>query len=361
MRIIDRYLISLFVRQLALILAILVGLYGLIEFIERVDNFIESGASLIHYLRYPLFKLPSMVTQSLPMALLLAAFATVGQLSRTQQITALRCGGVSFWQTTRPLFICGVLFSLMMMAGNSWLVPWSIREARYVLHTEVGGNSGRDEVTRDLYLRDGQRILSVAQSFPRRGEVQGLVLLDVDRHFKLYRRLEAVSGHYVADHRWRLQTVTERRFDPETHEVIAYTKQNELLVDLGHTPRELSDVWSEPAELTVPELLELGQRLQRQGHDPRRYLSELHFRVAQSLMPLVVILLGVPFALQRGRQATLGIGVALSLGVFVTYILLQAIGMALGTAGLLPLPLAAWSANLLLMLVGSWLFLTLDS
>jgi lipopolysaccharide export system permease protein len=78
-------------------------------------------------------------------------------------------------------------------------------------------------------------------------------------------------------------------------------------------------------------------------------------------MPLVVILLGVPFALQRGRQATLGLGVALSLAVFVIYILLQAIGMALGTAGLLPLPLAAWSANLLLLLVGSWLFLTLDS
>jgi len=78
-------------------------------------------------------------------------------------------------------------------------------------------------------------------------------------------------------------------------------------------------------------------------------------------MPLVVILLGVPFALQRGRQATLGIGVALSLGVFMTYILLQAIGTALGTAGLLPLPLAAWAANLLLLLVGGWLFLTLDS
>jgi len=361
MRIIDRYLISLFLRQLVLILAILVGLYGLIEFIERVDNFIESGASLIHYLRYPLFKLPLMATQALPMALLLAAFATVGQLSRTQQITALRSGGVSFWQTTRPLFVCGVLFCLIMLAGNGWLVPWSNREARYVLNTEVGGKQERGEVARDLYLRDGQRILSVAQSFPHRGEIQGLVVLDVDRHFNLERRLEAVSGHYEADHRWRLQNVTERRFDPVNHDIIAFSRHNEQLLDLGHSPPELSEVWAEPTELTVPELFELGKRMQRQGHDPRRYLIELHFRVAQSLMPLIVILLGVPFALQRGRQATLGIGVALSLGVFMTYILLQAIGMALGTSGLLPLPLAAWAANLLLLLVGGWLFLTLDS
>jgi lipopolysaccharide export system permease protein len=74
-------------------------------------------------------------------------------------------------------------------------------------------------------------------------------------------------------------------------------------------------------------------------------------------MPLIVVLLGAPFALQRGRQATLGVGVALSLAVFVVYLLLQAVGMALGTAGLLPLPLAAWAANLLLLLLGAWLFL----
>ena len=361
MHIIDRYLTGLFLRQLVLILTTLVGLYGLIEFIERVDNFIDSGAALIHYLHYPLFMLPLMATQTLPMALLLAAFATIGQLSRTQQINALRSGGVSFWQTTRPLFFCGVLFSLVMLAGNGWLVPLATREARYVLHTEVGGKPERGEVTRDLYLRDGLRILSVGQSFPHRGEIQGLVVLDVDRHFNLERRLEAVSGHYEADHRWRLQTVTERRFDPETQQIIAYAKQHEQLVDLGHTPHELSEIWAEPAELTFAELVELGERMQRQGHDPLRYRSELHFRVAQSLMPLVVILLGVPFALQRGRQATLGLGVALSLAVFVIYILLQAVGMALGTAGLLPLPLAAWAANLLLLLVGGWLFLTLDS
>jgi len=84
-------------------------------------------------------------------------------------------------------------------------------------------------------------------------------------------------------------------------------------------------------------------------------------RAAQSLMPLIVILIGVPFALQRGRKATVGTGVALTLGVFVSYLLLQAIGMALGSAGLLPLPLAAWSANILLMLVGAWLFMTLDN
>ena len=112
---------------------------------------------------------------------------------------------------------------------------------------------------------------------------------------------------------------------------------------------------------SLTELLQLSDRLQRDGQDPRRYQGELQLRIAQGFMPFIVVLLGIPFALQRGRQATFGVGVALTLGVFVTYIVLQAISMALGTAGLLPLPVAAWTANVLLLLVGSWLFLSLDN
>jgi len=361
MRIIDRYLTTLFLRQLGLILATLVGLYGLIEFVERVDNFIEQQASWLQYLRYPLYKLPLMATQTLPMALLLAAFATVGHLSRTQQLTALRSGGISFWQATRPLFLCGALFSLLMLVANSWVVPWSNRESRYILHTELSEHRDSGQQNRDLYLRDGQLILCVDQSFPHRGEIQGLTLLDLDPHFNLQRRLEAASAHYVTGHRWRLQGVTEHLFDPDTHAISGFAKRDEMLFDLGYGPHELSEIWAEPEELSLPELAAFAEQLRRQGQNPRRYEIEQHVRGAQSLMPLIVILLGVPFALQRGRQATLGVGVALSLGIFVVYILLQAIGMALGSAGLLPLPLAAWSANLLLLLVGSWLFLTRDS
>jgi len=247
-----------------------------------------------------------------------------------------------------------------MLVGNGWIVPWSMRESRYLLNTEIAGKPLNREVTHDLYLRDGRRILSVAQSFPHRGEIQGLVILDLDLHFRPERRLEAASGVHAGGGRWQLQQVTVRSFDPDTQELLDFSRQAEMPLDLGRTPAELSEAWTEPAELSLPQLADVGERLRRDGQDPRRYLGELHFRAAQSVMPLIMVLLGVPFALQRGRQATLGVGVALCLGVFVVYLMLQAVGMALGTAGLLPLPLAAWAANLLLLLVGAWLFMTLD-
>lgn len=360
MRILDRYLISQFLRNLGTILAVLVALYALIEFIERVDDFIEHGATLSQYLRYPLFKLPLMATQTLPMALLLAAFATIGQLSRTQQITALRCSGIGLWQITRPLLITGTLFCLIMLVGNGWVLPWSGREAGYILETELAGEEQKEEIAENLYLRDQQRILRIAHAYPERGELRGVMVLEMNERFKPVRRLDAVKAKYEGDGKWRLYQVKDRRFGNDGRQLTGVIQSKEQLLS-SRSPREFSEKWGVPAQLSLTELRQLGERLQQDGQDARRYFGEMHLRIAQSFMPLIVILLGVPFALQRGRRATFGTGVALTLGVFICYVLLQAVGMALGTAALLPLPLAAWAANVLLLLIGSWLFLTLDS
>ncbi|MCM2264997.1 MAG: LPS export ABC transporter permease LptG [Desulfuromonadales bacterium] len=361
MRTIDRHIAALFLRNLVVILVVLVGLYGLIEFFERVDDFIEYHAALGHYLRYPLYKLPFMLDQSLPMAILLAAFATVGLLARTSQITALRSCGIGLWQATRPVFIVGALLCLATLLGNAWLVPWSARESAYILATEIKGYKPVAHTTENLYFRDEQRIISVAQSFPERREVRGLTVLELDETFHLSRRVEAVLARHQEGGRWLLLDATERVFNPATQDIVSFNRHRELPLNLGRPPEEMLEIWYKPQEMSFADLLHLDRRLRQEGHDSSLYLAEWQLRLARSATPLLMVLLGVPFALHRGRKANLGLGIAVSLTTFLAYFALQAIGMALGTAGLLPLPLAAWSANILLLLVGAWLFLTLDN
>jgi lipopolysaccharide export system permease protein len=361
MRTVSRHIAALFGRNLMVILLVLVGLYGLIEFIERVDDFIEFDAALAHYLRYPLYKLPLMLEQALPMGVLLATFATVGQLSRTSQITALRSCGVGLWQSTRVMFLIGGILCMMTFAGNAWLVPWSARQSYYILATEIKGDNRMIQHAENLYFRDGQRIVSVAESFPERGELRGLTLLEFDPAFRLIRRVEADSARHLDGGRWQLHEATVRIFDPATQQISSYTRQRELSADTGRPPEEMTEIWYKPEEMTFTELLRLDSRLHQSGQNSIRYQAEWQQRLARSATPLLMVLLGIPFALHRGRKASLALGIAVSLTTFLVYFSLQAIGMAFGTAGLLPLPLAAWSANILLMLVGAWLFLTLDS
>ena len=360
-RTLDRYIAGLFVRNLAVVLAVLVSLYGLIEFVEKVDDFIENSALLLHYIRYPLYNLPFMLEQSLPMGILLAAFITIGQLSRTSQITALRSCGISLWQATRPLFVCSVLLCLATLFVGAWLAPWSARESRYILSTEIKGGGQVKQQANDLYFRDNQRIVSADQSFPARGEIHGLSLMEFDGNFRLTRRVEAAAAHYQDGTRWMLTDVVERRFDPEAQKLAAFTKYRELSIDLGRKPEEMTEIWYKPQEMSLLELRQLDKRLREQGADYLRYRAEWHQRLSRSVTPLLMVLIGVPFALHRGRKASLGLGIGVSLAAFSSYFACQAICTALGTAGLLPLPVATWAANVLLLLVGSWLFLTVDS
>lgn len=362
MRTLDRHIAALFLRNLALILMVLIGLYGLVEFIEKVDDFIEHRAVAAHYFRYPLFKLPFMIDQSLPMAILLASFATVGLLARTSQITALRSCGIGLWQATRPLFIIGGLLCVATLLGNAWLVPWSARESSYILATEIKGSQPATRATTaDLYFRDARRIISVTESFPERSEVRGLTVLELDPAFHLTRRIEGIAARHQEGGRWLLQDAVERTFDPTSQEITGFNRYRELSLDLGRPPEEMLEIWYKPQEMGLAELLRLDRRLQREGHDSGRYQAEWQLRLARSATPLLMVLLGVPFALHRGRKANLGLGIAVSLTTFLAYFALQAIGLALGTAGLLPLALAVWAANILLLLVGAWLFLTLDN
>jgi len=360
MRTLDRYITTLFLRNLALILAVLVSLYGLIEFVERVDDFIENQAVLLHYLRYPLYKLPFMLEQSLPMAILLAAFITVGQLSRTSQITALRSCGIGLWQATLPLFACGALLCLITLLCNAWLPPWSTRESRYILTTELKGKSQASHQAQNLYFRDKRRIISTAQSFPKKGKLLGLSLLEFDDNFHLTSRLEAATALYQKNTQWLLSDVLERSFNPKSQTLTGFKKHQEIVLDLGRKPEEMVEIWYKPQEMSSFELRRLDRQLQAQGGDPLPYRAEWQQRLASSLTPLLMVLIGIPFALHRGRKASIGLGIGVSLATFAAYFACQAVSMALGNASLLPLPVAVWTANILLLLIGSWLFLTLD-
>jgi lipopolysaccharide export system permease protein len=355
----DRYLLKQFITHFATILIILAGLYGMIDFLEKVDTFIEHDAGFAEYLYYPLYKQPLILSQMLPMAVLLATFVTIGLLARTHQLTAFKSCGIGIGRISRPLFLAGALLCLAMLAGG-WAVPWSTRESSRIYDTEVRGNPRPESLTSNLYFRDGKRIISIARSIPAQNQIQGLTLLDFDEHFKLARRLEAPVASHQGHGRWLLSGAVERNFSP-AGEVTVFERHPEVTIDFGRRPEELVELWYQPEEMTTPELRRLTVRLESEGHDSRRYLAEWHLRLAQAFTPLMMVLLGVPFALQRGRQASLGSGVALTLAIFALYYLLQAVGMALGTAGLLPLPIGAWAANLLLLLTGTWLFLTLDN
>ena len=353
----DRYILGTFIRNLLLVLLTLVALYSLIEFLEKVDDFIEHRAALKHYLLYPVYHLPVLLSNALPMTVLLATFVTIGGFSRTNQLTAMIGGGLGLGRISRPLFLGSLALAALVFFTNLWLLPWSARESDYLLRTEIKGRDARDAVTEDLYFREGSSIISVVRAFPAKNEVFGLTVVEFNQQFIPTRRIQAEKAIYQHDGHWQLDDTVIWRFDPETRGVVAFERQTELSLDLKRGPDQMLQLWNKPEELPFGELLQLTDKLSAEGYDPRPYQMESYGRIARSIVPVIMVLVGIPFALQRGRNASFALGVVVSLVVFLVYFVLSAIFAVLGAAAVLPPLVAAWAANLLMVLVGSWLLL----
>lgn len=353
----DRYILNVFARNLALVMLVLISLYGLVEFLENVDDFIEHRAALKYYLLYPFFHLPVIINNTLPMGVLLATFATIGGFSRSNQLTAMLCGGISLNRISRPLFLAGLLLAFIVLVGNLWLVPLGSYESNYIKRTEIKGKASQEKSSKDLYIRDGNRIVSVNHAFPAKGVVLGLTIVKFNDNFMPVKRIQAEEAKHIEKGKWRLSNTVVWEFVPETRTVASFTQQAELTLDLKRQPAEMLQLLDRPEDLTVNELIRLANKLQREGYDAKAYQVETHVRFAKAAIPLIMVLLGIPFSLQRGRNASFSLGIVISLAIFVIYFILYAVFAVFGVIAVLPPAIAAWAANLLMALIGSWFFL----
>ncbi len=90
------------------------------------------------------------------------------------------------------------------------------------------------------------------------------------------------------------------------------------------------------------------------------YTVALQRKLSFPFVTIVMTLLAVPFAVTTGRRGALyGIGVGIVLAI--TYWLLFSLFAAIGTAGLITPVLAAWAPNILFVVVGAYLLLTVQT
>jgi lipopolysaccharide export system permease protein len=354
----DRYILNTFIRNLALVLMVLVSLYGLVEFLETVDDFIEHHAELKYYLLYPLYLLPVIITNTLPMGVLLATFATIGSFSRSNQLTAMFCGGVSLSRISRPLFLGSLLLAFIVMFANLWLVPWSDRESNYIKRTEIKGRSSQEASSKDLYIRDDNRIISINHAFPAKGVILGLTIVEFNDNFMPVKRIQAEKAEHIENGQWLLKNAVIWDFIPETRTIASFDQKTELIFDVKRQPSEMLQILDRPEDLTINALVHLTEKLQNEGYDPKAYQVETHVRFAKAAIPIIMVLIGVPFSLQRGRNASFSLGIVISLVIFVVYFILYAVFAVFGAIAVLPPLVAAWAANSLMALIGSWFFLS---
>ena len=124
MKILRNYILKEFLGPFFVSLAVLTLVMLLGNLIRLADLIINKGVDLLSVAKLFSYLIPALLTYTLPIAVLVAVFLSLGRLSSDNEIIALRTSGISILQSIIiPLLIVGLILSLLLIICNDRIVP----------------------------------------------------------------------------------------------------------------------------------------------------------------------------------------------------------------------------------------------
>lgn len=355
MRVVTRYVLVEFLRIFGLCMVGFLMIYVLVDLFDRLQGFLKYHATFAEVLRYLFYKIPLIVTQLVPVATLASVLITLGTLARHNELTALRASGVSTMQIATPLFASAILLSMAILVWNETVVPYSTEKSRYIEVVEIRNRPLKALLSEDgIWFHGRNGIYNIEHFDSRTGTLVGLTVYDMNAGFSLQRLVQVPTAQWK-DGRWVISTAIERTFDPSAG-VVTRTMAPEEFV-LPELPQDFQVIEKDPEELSFRRLQHHIRELGRKGIDTTESRVDLHLKLALPLVPLVMVLVGVPLAGRNPRRRPLATSIGIGLVVGFSYWVLLALTISLGHGGAIPPAIAAWSANGVFALLGAFLFL----
>jgi len=350
MTIVDKYLAREIFKCLIVVLAVVVGLYVIVEFFNKADNFIEAGLPIARLIRYLQLKLPQIIAQIAPVGLLLAVLITFGLMNKNNEIVALKSGGISVYYLLRSVLTIAVFLAVLLFSLSEIVVPITISKANKIWLMEVKNKPTLTSKQRNIWVK-GRRAIYFIQYFNSQNQtISGVILNFFDNEFKLTRRVDAKTGVYVQG-KWIFYDSMEQVLDAESASYhVRFHAQRAENVDF--LPEDLMRVFKKSNEMNIAELFAYIREVESEGYDATTFRVDFHARFAYPVICIIVSLMATGIAVKRksreGPSVSIGFGAAL----LFLYWVLHSFCLSLGYGGLLPPIISAWISNIIFSCYG---------
>jgi lipopolysaccharide export system permease protein len=366
LNLLDRYLLSEWLKMLGLLLAAMIGLLLITALSGELRGLIEIGAGAGDILLYFATLMPSYLTVVLPLSMLLSLLFVLGKLHRNNELTAIRAAGLNIFSTTRSLWLAGLGLCGVSLLLNSSVVPWSVETSRSLLESfefraeaeqKAGDTLGL--VSRVAFDNRPQNRMWFINRYSRySGKAFGVTVSELDAERREKTRLMAREAVYDAGRRaWTFREGRELWFDPALGELmrsVAFTEKT--VAHFQEDPALMLLIDSKPSDLSFNELRRITDYFHaEQSPKVLRYEVRYYTVMFSTLGPLIVMAIAVPFAVS-GVRVSPAVGVSKSIGLFFVYYILSSLATILGGKGFIEPIWAAAMPNLAMIGIAAWFF-----
>jgi lipopolysaccharide export system permease protein len=355
-KLLDRYVLRNFLEAYFYCIAAFFSIWLIFDVSDKISTFLDEGLPFHRVVHYYLTQIPQILVILLPVSLLLGLLFCLGRMSRANEIVSMLTAGISLPRVLLPLIFIGVITSLGMAALNYSLAPHADRAQRS-FEEETHGRGEVKGVVGQIFRNRAENRTWFIQAF-REGENEfhNVQVLQQDENDDITRDYLANRAIYHPDDKsWELISVKVVDYDAAGNIKASRLRKSLVIKDWSETPYRLASANVHADSLSVPELRDY---LRFNSDFPSVLLApfatHLQYRLALPWSCLVVVFIAAPLSIGFARRGILS-NVATAILLVFAMNFLTHFFLALGEGYRIPAWIAAWTPNIIFLLIGLYL------
>jgi LPS export ABC transporter permease LptF/LPS export ABC transporter permease LptG len=365
MRILTRYIL----REILSHAAIGAAVFTFVVFMRDIGRILElvvrNSAPLPSVVEVFAYTLPTALTITIPMAVLVGILIGLSRLAADSEITAMRTSGMSSLSFVRVISIFVLGAWGLALFNNVWLAPRSAA-ALAALQDKLKSSQASFEVQPRVFYEDFKNYVLYVQDASSGSNAavwKGIFLADISspgapritlaQHGILVNqgpdvlRLHLVNG---SQH----ETVPN---NPQQYSITTFN-ESDIPIQVPQSDNQQTSSLAPATQLSTPALLAEAAK----PGDPaksRALRIEFQRRLALPTACIVLALVGIPLGLssKKGGKST---GFVLTIALVFLYYLVYLIGWSLARQGRLPPGVGLWLGNIIFLIGGMLLLWRVD-
>jgi LPS export ABC transporter permease LptF/LPS export ABC transporter permease LptG len=354
--IVDLYVLRRFVSNFLVIMIAFLFLFEIFTFFELAEDIRRHNVAFMIVVRYFYFLIPYSVYQFTPLGALVSVLVTLGVLSKNNEIIAFKASGISLYRLAVPLLISGLLIAVALLVLDDTYLPYA-NQRQDELRAIIKGRPAQTHTRPERWIfGENSKVYNYDLFDSKEKMFGGLTVIELDPvTFQMRRRVFANRAQWLDnENTWVLESGWVRDFSGGM--VTRYTPfKVTSLPEMTEPPSYFHREVIQAFQMSWRELRRYIAGLQFAGFDVASLTVQLHKKLAYPLIAPISMMLAVPFALFVGSRGAVG-GIALGVGIGITYWALSALAEAMGGIGQLPPFLAAWSPDLIFFFLALYFF-----
>lgn len=302
MNTLDRYIGKSILSAIFAVLFTLVGLSAIIKFVEQFRSVGKGTYDIWQAVMFTGLTIPKDVETFFPMAALLGALISLGNLASRSELVVMQASGFSRFKIGLAVMKTALPLVLLTMVIGEWGIPQTEQFARDMRARAISGGSMLS-VKNGVWAKDGNNFVFVRRVTDG-AKLDDIYIYTFDEKRNLIQLKHANQATFsTEENQWQLRQVSDSNISE--NEVVTANRLTESWTT-NLTPDKLGAVSLRPTSLSISGLYSYISFLRETGQDVSRFELTFWRKIFQPVSVGVMMMLALSFIFGSLRSVTAG-------------------------------------------------------